>query len=110
MTGENTLGTGQQTSARVRVLKMPLAFFGLPSSSTADDDQVEHYINRLKEALRPYAEKGNGQDARVPQDLLDALKAMPVALYRVGDEFEIPISCTTILWDHIYLLYYAYIQ
>jgi hypothetical protein len=104
MTGENT----QQTSAPVRVLKMPLAFFGLPSSSRADHERLEHYINRL--TLRPYAEKGNGQDARVPQDLLDALKAMPIALYRVGDEFEIPISCTTILWEHIYLLYYAYMQ
>lgn len=110
MAGENTLGSGQQRSAPVRVLKMPLAFFGLPSSSTADDDRVEHHITRLKEALRPYAEKGNGQEVRVPQDLLDALKAMPVVLYRVGDEFEIPISCTTILWEHIYLLYYAYMQ
>src|SRR6185369_5500909 len=110
MTGENTLGTEQQRIPRVRVQKIPLAFFGLPSSFKADQDRLENHISRLKEALRPYAQKGNGSDARVPQDLLDALKAMPIALYRVGDEFEIPISCTNILWEHVYLLYYAYMQ
>jgi len=110
MTGENTLGTEQQRIPRVGVRKIPLAFFGLPSSFKAAQDRLENHISRLKEALRPYAQKGNGSDARVPLDLLDALKAMPIALYRVGDEFEIPISCTNILWEHVYLLYYAYMQ
>jgi hypothetical protein len=110
MTGANMLGTRPQNSAPVRVLKIPLSFFGLPSSSKADHDRIENHISRLKEALRPYAETGNGSGERVPQDLLDAHRAMPIALYRVEDEFQIPISCTNILWEHIYLLYYAYVK
>jgi hypothetical protein len=35
---------------------------------------------------------------------------MPVALFRVGNEFEMPVDCAAILFEHAYLAFHAYRQ
>ena len=104
---------GDCTSNDLHILKIPLAFFGL-HRGTADAQAVqrlENYIVKLKEELRRHAIKANEMpNYFLPEDFKQALSAMPIVLFRVGDEFEMPVDCAAILFEHAYLAFYAYRQ
>lgn len=100
-------------SASIRILKIPLAFFGIvddaPDRKTLD--RLEDYIAKLKAELQRHAAKANqAPNYFMPEDFKQALNAMPITLFRVGDEFEMPVDCAGILFEHAYLAYHAYRQ
>lgn len=41
-------------------------------------------------------------------DVKGDLSAMPIVLFRVGNEFEMPVDCAAILFEHAYLAFHAY--
>ena len=47
-------------------------------------------------------------DARFADGLYQAVKIMPIAIFRIPDKYEVPASLFTILHDHIYYVYSAY--
>ena len=104
---------GDCSSNDLHILKIPLAFFGL-RRGTANPQAVqrlENYIAKLKEELRQHASKANEMpNYFLPEDFKQALSAMPIVLFRVGDEFEMPVDCAAILFEHAYLAFYAYRQ
>jgi hypothetical protein len=104
---------GNAPSNDLHILKIPLAFFGL-HRGTADPQAVqrlENYIAKLKKELHRHALKAiEAPDYFLPEDFKQALSAMPVALFRVGNEFEMPVDCAAILFEHAYLAFHAYRQ
>jgi hypothetical protein len=95
------------------ILKIPLAFFGIqggtPDAQAAR--RLEDCIARLKNELRRHAIKAKeAPDYFMPEDFKQALSAMPIVLFRVGDEFELPVDCAAILFEHAYLAFHAYQQ
>jgi hypothetical protein len=100
-------------TADIRILKIPLAFFGIynetPDQQTLE--RLEIYIAKLKEELHRHALKSNETpNYFMPEDFKLALSVMPITLFRVGDEFEMPVDCAGILFEHAYLAYHAYRQ
>ena len=104
---------GNAPSSDLHILKIPLAFFGL-HRGTADPQAVqrlEDYIAKLKKELHRHALKAiEAPDYFLPEDFKQALSAMPIALFRVGNEFEMPVDCAAILFEHAYLAFHAYRQ
>ena len=104
---------GNAPSNDLHILKIPLAFFGL-HRGTADPQAVqrlENYIARLKKELRRHALKAIAEpNYFLPENFKQALSAMPIALFRVGNEFEMPVDCAAILFEHAYLAFHAYRQ
>ena len=104
---------GNAPSNDLHILKIPLAFFGL-HRGTADPQAVqrlENYIAKLKKELRRHALKAiEAPNYFLPEDFKQALSAMPIALFRVGNEFEMPVDCAAILFEHAYLAFHAYRQ
>jgi hypothetical protein len=104
---------GNAPSNDLHILKIPLAFFGL-HRGTADPPAVqrlENYIARLKKELRRHALKAIAEpNYFLPENFKQALSAMPIALFRVGNEFEMPVDCAAILFEHAYLAFHAYRQ
>ena len=97
----------------LHILKIPLAFFGLHNSTTDPQAvrRLEDYITRLKNELRQHAIKAKeAPNYFLPEDFKQALSAMPIVLFRVGDEFEMPVDCAAILFEHAYLAFHAYRQ
>ena len=104
---------GNAPSNDLHILKIPLAFFGL-HRGTADPQAVqrlENYIAKLKKELHRHALKAiEAPNYFLPEDFKQALSAMPIALFRVGNEFEMPVDCAAILFEHAYLAFHAYRQ
>jgi len=99
--------------ADIHTLKIPLAFFGIYNEEPARPtlERLEVYIAKLKNELRQHALKSNQvPNYFMPEDFKLALSAMPITLFRVGDEFEMPVDCAGILFEHAYLAYHAYRQ
>ena len=97
----------------LHILKIPLAFFGFHGG--AGDPQavqrLEKYIAKLKQELRQHALKAiEAPNYFLPEDFKQALSVMPIVLFRVGDEFEMPVDCAAILFEHAYLAFHAYRQ
>lgn len=100
-------------NADLSILKIPLAFFGLVGAVPVSEAlaRLEVYIAKLKAELQRQAIKSNQvPNYFMPEDFKLALSAMPITLYRVGDEFELPADCAGILFEHAYLAYHAYRQ
>ena len=100
-------------AADIRILKIPLAFFGIYSEEPDRPtlERLEVYVAKLKKELHRHALKSNQvPNYFMPEDFKLALSAMPVTLFRVGDEFEMPVDCAGILFEHAYLAYHAYRQ
>lgn len=93
----------------IQFLKIPLAFFGLPSPIRANQDRLDSYVNFLKDEMHKAVTAG-GENKTLSEDLLNAVRAMPLVLYRIKDDFIIPPDCFPILWDHLYLVLFSYLQ
>lgn len=91
----------------IHLLKVPLAFYGLPSADPNRQAQLQTYIEQLKDALRPQA---SAALKAIDDNLREAIRAMPSVLYEIGDEFEIPVDCAAILFEHLYLVFRAYLE
>ena len=96
------------------ILKIPLAFYGLPSDASAprragDIARLDGYVSRLTGELTSAIKNAEaGTAPRFADDLYQAVKIMPVAIFRIPDNYEVPPSLFTILHDHIYYVYSAY--
>ena len=94
------------------VLKIPLAFYGLPNkraSRTADSIKLlDAYVNRLtKELQRQIKAKGKKS---ISADLRHALQTMPPAVYRLPKEYEVPTCLFPILYEHPYYVFLALLE
>jgi hypothetical protein len=96
------------------ILKIPLVFYGLPSDPSVprrsgDITRLDEYVVRLTEELKVQITKAQASNATsIPDDLYRAVKTMPAAMFRLPDEYEVPIGLFTILNDHVYYVYSAY--
>jgi hypothetical protein len=73
--------------------------------------RLENYIAKLKKELRRHALKAIAEpNYFLPENFKQALSSMPIALFRVGNEFEMPVDCAAILFEHAYLAFHAYRQ
>ena len=101
---------GNAPSSDLHILKIPLAFFGLHRGTTDPHavQRLENYIAKLKKELHRHALKAiEAPDYFLPEDFKQALSTMPIALFRVGNEFEMPVDCAAILFEHAYLAFYG---
>lgn len=96
------------------ILKIPLAFYGLDSKPgsvhTAESlGLVSAYVDQLTEELKKeILNLKTANQANLPEELYSAVKTMPVALFRLPDEYEVPIALFSILHEHIYYVFHTY--
>jgi len=96
------------------ILKMPLAFYGLDSRPGAAQNsdtlgKVSTYVDFLTNELkREILNLKTSNQANLPEELYNAVKAMPVALFRLPDEYEVPIALFSILHEHIYYVFHTF--
>src|SRR6266498_1038851 len=98
----------------IPILKIPLAFYGLPSDphiprDSSDTSKLNNYVQLLMEALQSAIMQLKVRNSdNLPEDLYHAVKTMPAALFRLPNEYQIPISMFAILHEHIYYVYNAF--
>ena len=93
---------------QMQILKLPLAFYGLSSdaevaSNTAAVDHLRSHVAAMVTDLCSKKET-------VPKDLREALVAMPLPVFWMPDEFEVPRELLPQIHDHLYYVYNLFIS
>lgn len=96
------------------VLKIPLSFYGVPTEPTQRTAEtltpLLNYSKQLEEALKTeiHCAKNDSATYALKQAIIDSVAALPIALYNLSDEYEVPISLFNILHTHIFYVYKAF--
>lgn len=107
-------GSASNPPKALPILKIPLAFYGLSgrmgeAHKLEDINRLSTYVDMLTEELkREIVNLKTSNSANLPDALYNAVKTMPVALFRLPDEYEVPISLFNILHEHIYYVYHTF--